>query len=91
MFDYPGGYAVKADGTALSRLRMEETETGYDRVEGTATYRGFHAGGKIVMTDHAVAADRLCEELDPEFHRIGLDDDDRRCSAASRCVRTPGR
>ncbi|MGF7172671.1 type VI secretion system Vgr family protein [Azospirillum doebereinerae] len=56
-FDYPGGYTLKADGTALSRLRMEETETGYDRVEGSGTYRGFLAGGKIEMTSHAVASE----------------------------------
>ncbi|MBK1836610.1 type VI secretion system tip protein VgrG [Azospirillum sp. YIM B02556] len=57
MFEYPGGHMVKADGTNLSRLRMEETETGYERVEGSATYRGLFSGGKIAMTSHAVAAE----------------------------------
>ncbi|SMF78578.1 type VI secretion system secreted protein VgrG [Azospirillum oryzae] len=57
MFGYPGGHMVKADGTTLSRLRMEETETGYERVEGSATYRGLFAGGKISMTGHAVTAE----------------------------------
>ncbi|PWC37545.1 type VI secretion system tip protein TssI/VgrG [Azospirillum sp. TSO35-2] len=56
-FEYPGGHMVKADGTARSRLRMEETETGYDVVEGSGTYRGLFSGGKITMTDHAVAAE----------------------------------
>ena len=57
MFEYPGGHMVKADGTSLSRLRMEQTETGYERVEGTATYRGLSAGGKISMAGHAVTAE----------------------------------
>ncbi|MBP2298718.1 type VI secretion system Vgr family protein [Azospirillum picis] len=56
-FDYPGGYGVKADGTTLSRLRMEETETGYEQVAGSGTYRGLSAGGKITMAGHAVAAE----------------------------------
>ncbi|BAI72418.1 hypothetical protein AZL_017800 [Azospirillum sp. B510] len=56
-FDHHAGHMVKADGTDLSRLRMEETETGYERVEASATYRGLFAGGKISLTAHAVAAE----------------------------------
>ncbi len=58
LFDYPGDYTQKSDGTSLSRVRMEEVEARYALAEGEATYRGFMPGAKITMAKHEVAAEQ---------------------------------
>ncbi|GJD50494.1 Actin cross-linking toxin VgrG1 [Methylobacterium crusticola] len=58
LFDYPGDYTQKGDGTTLSRTRMEEVEARYAITEGEATYRGFMPGAKITMAKHEVAVEQ---------------------------------
>lgn len=58
LFDYPGDYTQKSDGTSLSRVRMEEVEAHYAIVRGEATYRGFMAGAKVTMSKHEVASEQ---------------------------------
>ena len=58
MFDYPGDYTQKDAGTNLARLHMEGEESHYAVSSGAATYAGFCAGTKIVMTKHEVASEQ---------------------------------
>jgi type VI secretion system secreted protein VgrG len=52
LFDYPGGYGVKADGAERTKVRMEEEETPYDVVRGAGTCCTFTPGGTFTLTDH---------------------------------------
>jgi len=57
-FDYPGEYNAKADGTALTKIRMEENEAAYDQVEGESDCRTFFAGGKFTISEHPFASEK---------------------------------
>ena len=56
LFDYPGfldthggnGDTIE-DGTRLTKIRMEEEETGYNTVRSSSTYRSFGAGGRFTI------------------------------------------
>ncbi len=52
VYDYPGVYAESGDGEALTRIRMEEEEAGYDRVDGASTCKSFAPGGKFKIGVH---------------------------------------
>jgi len=52
LFDYPGRYAVAADGTALSKVRIEEQEAGYDTAAGDSRCSSFAPGGKFTLSVH---------------------------------------
>ena len=52
LFDYPGGYGVKADGGDRTKVRMEEEETPYDVVRGAGTCCTFTPGGTFTLSDH---------------------------------------
>ena len=56
LFDYPGflevqdgGNDSKEDGTRLTKIRMEEEETGHNIVHASSTYRSFGAGGRFTI------------------------------------------
>jgi type VI secretion system secreted protein VgrG len=51
-YDYPGEYLLKADGEAEVKLRMEEEETPYDRVQGESHCRSFSPGVKFKVKKH---------------------------------------
>lgn len=57
VFDYPGGYEQKGDGTALSRTRMEAVEAGYSAAEGQSTLPQFAAGTRFTLSVHEVATE----------------------------------
>lgn len=57
VFDYPGGYDQKGDGTSLSRTRMEAIEAGYSEAQGRSTLPQFAAGIRFTLSDHEVAAE----------------------------------
>lgn len=57
LFDYPGGYADKGKGQALSDVRMEAEEANYDVVEGTSTCVSFHLAGKFVLNSNEIASE----------------------------------
>jgi type VI secretion system secreted protein VgrG len=52
VYDYPGGYAVKAEGDIDARVRQEEREVAYNSVNGASTCRTFTAGHKFKLAGH---------------------------------------
>ena len=52
VYDFPGRYAVLADGTAISKRRMEALEVDGRVVRGEGYCRAFCAGYKFTLTDH---------------------------------------
>ncbi|MBV9123627.1 MAG: type VI secretion system tip protein VgrG [Planctomycetes bacterium] len=52
LFDYPGGFLTKSDGTAEVKLRMEEEETPYDQAVGASACCTFSPGGKFTLQGH---------------------------------------
>jgi type VI secretion system secreted protein VgrG len=52
IYDYPGGYMIKADGEAEARVRQEEREVSHNTVRGASTCRTFTAGYKFKLRAH---------------------------------------
>jgi type VI secretion system secreted protein VgrG len=52
LFDYPGEYAVRGDGTAFAKLRMQEEEAGHLVAHGSSVCRAFTTGYKFDLADH---------------------------------------
>jgi type VI secretion system secreted protein VgrG len=52
LFDYPGLYQKKSDGTGLTKIRMEEEEAPYEVVSGAATCTSFSPGFKFKLKTH---------------------------------------
>ncbi len=57
LYDYPGAYAVKADGGELTKVRMEEEEVPYDAVTGASTCRSFTLAGKFTLKEHVCTSE----------------------------------
>lgn len=49
VYDYPGEYAAKADGTPLSKVRMEATEAAYDQVSASSECKTLFSGGSFTV------------------------------------------
>jgi type VI secretion system secreted protein VgrG len=58
LYDYPGEYMVKADGTAELKVRMEEEETPYDVVSGGGGCITFTPGSKFNLKKSEVASEQ---------------------------------
>jgi type VI secretion system secreted protein VgrG len=52
IFDYPGGYTTRSDGTTLAKLRMQEEEVAHVVITGAGVCRDFTSGYKFNLTDH---------------------------------------
>jgi type VI secretion system secreted protein VgrG len=52
LFDYPGTYSTRADGTAVAKLRMQEEEAQHLIGQGTSVCRAFATGYKFDLQDH---------------------------------------
>jgi type VI secretion system secreted protein VgrG len=52
IYDFPGGYARRADGETLVRLRIEEEEAQALQIRGASTCRAFRTGYRFELTDH---------------------------------------
>ena len=52
IFDYPGEYTTRGDGTAFAKLRMQEEEAGHLVASGSSVCRAFTTGYKFNLTDH---------------------------------------
>ena len=50
IYDYPGEYEVKGDGSADTKLRMEEDDVRHDIVQAASTCKTFNAGFKFKVT-----------------------------------------
>jgi type VI secretion system secreted protein VgrG len=56
LFDYPGEYQVRADGTQLAKMRMEEEEAGHLVGRGSSVCRPFTTGYKFNLKGHPQTA-----------------------------------
>jgi type VI secretion system secreted protein VgrG len=52
MYDYPGGYSVADDGTALARARMEALHGQCEEIRGDTNARGLYPGGLFALAEH---------------------------------------
>lgn len=52
MYDYPGGYVVAGDGTALARGRMEALHGQCEEIVADTNARGLYPGGLFALTEH---------------------------------------
>src|SRR5580698_2782731 len=52
LFDYPGDYTTRGDGSSFAKLRMQEEEAGHLVGHGTSVCRYFATGYKFDLTDH---------------------------------------
>jgi type VI secretion system secreted protein VgrG len=52
LYDFPGVYTKKGDGEGLTKLRMEEEETSYHRVDGESDCWSFLPGHTFKLTKH---------------------------------------
>ena len=51
-YEYPGNYAVKADGENLAEIRLEALEFGKKLISGTGNVKSFVPGYKFSLTRH---------------------------------------
>jgi type VI secretion system secreted protein VgrG len=54
LFDYPGDYATRGDGTSFVKVRMQELEAGHMVARGSSSCRAFTTGYKFDLTDHFI-------------------------------------
>jgi type VI secretion system secreted protein VgrG len=52
IFDYPGDYGTRGDGTTFAKLRMQEEEASHLVAHGSSVCRAFTTGYKFDLTDH---------------------------------------
>jgi type VI secretion system secreted protein VgrG len=52
LFDYPGEYAIRGDGTAFAKIRMQEEEASHLVANGSSACRAFTSGYKFSLKDH---------------------------------------
>ena len=52
MFDYPGNYALAADGNALARARIESLHGQCEQISAQTDARGLFPGGMFTLAEH---------------------------------------
>lgn len=52
VYDYPGTYLTPSDGNRYSKIRIEELQSQYARVEGSGSLRGLAYGYKFTLASH---------------------------------------
>jgi len=52
LFDYPGPYTSRAEGTTFAKLRMQEVEAEHLMARGAGVCRSFTSGYKFDLADH---------------------------------------
>lgn len=52
LFDYPGEYDTRGDGTTFAKLRMQEEEAGHLVVHASSVCRAFTTGYKFSLMEH---------------------------------------
>jgi len=56
LYDYPGDYTKRTDGTAATKLRMQEVEAGITIAQGSSVCRAFTTGYNFDLKDHPQTA-----------------------------------
>lgn len=69
LFDYPGGYGKKADGTSLATVRIEEAEVMAKVFSGRTTRAPLASGEKLDITNAAALAIGTSYQLVSVAHR----------------------
>lgn len=92
-YEYPGGYEVAGEGTALARVRVEEHQAEFERFQGDASCRGLAAGHTFTLTKYpradqnktylAIAAGYTVASESYESQRIAGPREDFRCSVTA--------
>ncbi len=54
IYDYPGKYLTKSEGTSLAKIRMQEQEAAVKTSRGKGDCRTFVSGSKFELRDHPV-------------------------------------
>ncbi len=62
VFEYPGQFTTKAEGSDANTLKMETEEASYKRVEGTGDCASFSPGYCFKLTKHVIES-----EIDEEY------------------------
>ena len=52
LFDFPGAYTTRSDGSSFAKLRMQEEEAGHLIAHGSSNCRYFVTGYKFDLQDH---------------------------------------
>jgi type VI secretion system secreted protein VgrG len=52
LFDYPGEYQTRGDGTSFAKIRMQEEEASHLVANGSSVCRAFTTGYKFTLEDH---------------------------------------
>lgn len=52
VYEYPGGFGKKNDGTSLARVRLEELQNPGRMITGESAVYAFTAGGKFALKSH---------------------------------------
>jgi type VI secretion system secreted protein VgrG len=52
IYEYPGGYAMKAAGESVAKRRIEAYEAAAQQITGDSPVRALRAGGSFTMTGH---------------------------------------
>ena len=55
IYDYPGEYLNKSDGSELAKIRMQEREADHLVAKGASTCRAFTSGFKFTLEEHYLA------------------------------------
>ena len=58
LYDYPGRYPVKGDGDAIAEWRIQEEETGHERIVGAGRVRTFSPGRTFTLANVAGETDQ---------------------------------
>ncbi|NRR31419.1 type VI secretion system tip protein VgrG [Oxalobacteraceae bacterium] len=74
LYDYPGGYVVAADGTALARGRMEGVHGQCEEIRSDGNVRGLYPGGMFGLKEHP-RADQNREYLVTSAHYDAIQND----------------
>jgi len=57
MYDYPGLYSQRTDGTTLSQLRMEEEETLFETARARTRVMTLFPSGKFMLEEHEIGSE----------------------------------
>lgn len=52
IFDYPGEYTTRSEGTTLAKIQMQEDEAAHMIARGSSLCRGFATGYKFSLAEH---------------------------------------
>lgn len=87
VFDFPGGYVDRGLGQNMSKMRMEQVESGFKRVTGMSRQYHLGAGGKFTLTRGEVESEdntqwvctAVTHRADDWAHITGDGDPSHRC------------